>query len=207
MWRYGRVFSRAWVHTHTVGLEHIPPWGPVILAGNHRSHSDIPAVVGALSRRIVFAANDELWDTSRILAFVLDTQGCPRVHHSGVDRQALNDCVAMLERDRILGIFPEGGLHPEGLAPFEAGAAFLAVHTGAPLVPFGLAGTLDAWGNGEWPPIRSRRVMMVVGEPLYPNPDLVRRAATRDLTERLRHAVEACVARAERIRARALGRR
>jgi len=204
VWRYGRVFSRAWVNVHLIGSEHLPPTGPVIVAGNHRSHADIPAVVGALDRRIVFAATDDLWRSSRVLDFVLTSQRCPRVNRAGVDRRALDDCLAMLGIGRVLGIFPEGGLSPDGLGPFEAGAAFLAQRSGAPLVPFGLAGTRDAWQHRTWWPIRSRQVVMVIGPPLQADPELHRRAATRDLNDRLRDAVAHCVATAERIRARVI---
>lgn len=205
VWVVGRALSRAWVRVHAVGLENVPRTGSVVLAGNHRSHADIPAVVGALDRRVLFAATEDLFEY-RFLRWVLETQRCPKVNHRGVDRKALQDSMDMLGLERVLTVFPEGELKPEGLCDFEEGAAYLAWRSGAPLVPFGLAGTLDAWSHHEFPPVRSRHVAMVIGAPLAPNPELARKAAVKDLNERLYAAVEHCIAVAARIRSRATGR-
>lgn len=205
VWRAGRWFARTWVHPRVIGGEHLPATGPVILAANHRGHADIPALVAALRRRIVFAATEDLWAVP-VLGFVVESQGCPKVRHDGVDRTALEQCQRLLALDRVLGVFPEGELKPDGLEPFEEGAAYLSYRTGAPIVPVGIAGAADAWRHHTRWPIRSRQMALVVGPPLHADRDRRRREATRELNERLYTEIARLEALATRIRTRALRR-
>lgn len=76
--------------------------------------------------------------------------------------------------------------------PFRPGAAWIALASGAPLVPAGITGTGDVVSKGRWFPRRAQ-VRIAFGEPIAvaqePNPHK-RLDQTPDLTDRLRSEVE-----------------
>jgi len=202
VWRWGRRLSRLWVRIHVVGLEHVPANGPTLVVANHRSHADIAALVAAIPRRVTFAATADLLGFP-VTRFILETQGCPIVRHAGTDRAALVQSQRILNLGRVLILFPEGGLAPDGPRPFEEGAAYLAVRSGVPVVPAGIAGTRDAWRHKTWWPIRSRQVVVAFGPARTPVPGMARRAATRQLNRELETDVGQLEDLATRIRTRA----
>lgn len=204
VWSWGRPAARLWVHPHVVGLEHVPATGPVIVVANHRSHADIGAIVAAVPRRTVFAATEDLLRFP-VTRFMLRSQACPIVHHNGFDRGALAQSLRLLDRGRVLVLFPEGGLAPYGAQPFEAGAAYLAARAGVAVVPLGIAGTRDAWRHRSLRPVRSRHVALVFGSARSASAELPRQAAARALNRDLEVDVAHLEAVATRIRARARG--
>jgi 1-acyl-sn-glycerol-3-phosphate acyltransferase len=59
--------------------------------------------------------------------------------------------------------------HPVGLVPFKTGAAFLAVRSGASVLPIALTGTERVWHPGRgWRPWHRPRVRVTFGEPYRP---------------------------------------
>ena len=84
-------------------------------------------------------------------------------------------------------IFPEGGRSPDGWGqPFRAGAAFLAVRCGVPVVPVHLEGTGRILPKGS-SKIVPGRTQVTFGAPLTPGPD----EDMRDLAARIEAAVTA----------------
>ena len=57
-------------------------------------------------------------------------------------------------------VFPEGGRSPDGWGqPFRAGAAYLSIKCGAPVVPIHLSGTGNILRKGKvWPKRSSTKV-------------------------------------------------
>jgi 1-acyl-sn-glycerol-3-phosphate acyltransferase len=112
---------------------------------------------------------------------------------SGVLKLALT----VLAANRALGIFPEGGISPDGrVRPGREGAARLALRTGAPLVPAGIVGTRRAYPKGQLLP-RPTAVLVRFGEPIFP-PRSGSRTAERErsasLTVRLMERIAALAA-------------
>jgi len=130
------------------GVHHLPRRGPVILASNHLALID-PLFIGvACPRPVRFIAKQELFDEGT-LPRRLFTRALRAIGQLSVDRrpgesaqQAMDNSLAVLEGGEVFGIFPEGTRSPDGrLYRGQTGLAWLALTTGAPVVPVALTGT------------------------------------------------------------------
>jgi|YNPNPStandDraft_1061719.scaffolds.fasta_scaffold06144_2 1-acyl-sn-glycerol-3-phosphate acyltransferase len=121
------------------GREHVPAQGPAILYSNHLSMIDPVVVIHVLPRNIVPLAKIEAFDYPLIGLFPRLWNVIP-VRRGEVDRQALRACLAVLQAGEILWIAPEGTRRPS-LLEAKDGMAYLAVRSGAPLVPTAIDGT------------------------------------------------------------------
>ena len=160
------------------------PAGPVVLAANHASVLD-PFFLPLVTRRPVqFLAKVELW-RFRPVAAVMDAYGSVPVDRGRGDRDALARGAEVLRRGGILGVFPEGSV--QGGA-WQRGAAKLALVTGAPVVPVLLVGTGRALSRGR---VGLPKIRIVVGDAIPVEQAKPTIAAARELTERVRSAVDA----------------
>ena len=187
----GPVF--AW-HTRLEvrGQENMPPTGPVVLACNHRSFLDIPLLVIASPRPIVFMAKRELYKNRAFGRLLHELGGFP-VRREIADLRAVDVGLAVLERGDVLGVYPEGTRnYGRDLLPFLRGAAWLSLVTGAPIVPCGIVGT-ERMPPGHRKLLR-RRARVAFGTPIDqgPEPDAVaRRKKAVSITDRLFGAIAA----------------
>jgi 1-acyl-sn-glycerol-3-phosphate acyltransferase len=177
---------RAYFRLEVQGVEHVPSTGPVILASNHDSLLDIPFLGIAAPRRVVFMAKRELFAPGFATWFFHVLGGFPVVR-SGPDVRAVRAGLEVLAEGRALGMYPEGTRSRDFL-PFRPGAAWLALASGAPLVPVGVTGTAAAMPRGSRFPRRSR-VRVGFGEPMSPGREDDPRARlrrAREVTDELR---------------------
>jgi 1-acyl-sn-glycerol-3-phosphate acyltransferase len=161
------------------------PAGGAILAANHESVLD-PFVIGLVTRRPVrFMAKIELWRFG-IVGRAVEAMGGLPVDRGRGDRDAIAGLAALVREGWLVGIFPQGVVRD---APtWHRGAAKLALVTGAPLVPVLIDGTAKALSRGR---VGLPRLRVVVGEPIHVETAKPTIAASKELTERLRLAVEA----------------
>ncbi len=163
----GRAWSR-WIlwgsgcPVRVEGLEHIDMDSPQILAGNHQSWFDVPAVAHRIPKTFHFVAKKEL---ERVLVF---GRAWKAAGHISIDRRNREAALVSLDRagkqlrkeGSAVVIFPEGTrADTDALQPFKKGAFMLALHTGVPIVPFGVAGSRRVLPKGRW---RMRRSPVVV---------------------------------------------
>jgi len=172
------------VHVH--GAEHVPRQGRVILAANHIGILDGPLLV-AISRRLCFAmAKHELF--TGVSGALFSHVGQIAVNRRVVDKRAISRSIQVLRADKVLGVFPEGVRGAGELSYAKGGAAYLALVTGAPIVPVAILGTREAGqATGELPH-RGAQIHVVYGEPIQlPQSGWPRRKAqVAELTEQLR---------------------
>jgi 1-acyl-sn-glycerol-3-phosphate acyltransferase len=169
---------------HVEGGRSLPPAGPAVLVANHESVLD-PFVLGcAVERELRFLAKAELW-RHRPVAWAMDGLRGIKVERGRGDREALAEARRALEQGDAVAIFPQGAVRATG--PWHRGAAKLALATGAPIVPVRLLGTARALSAGR---LSFPRIVVVVGEPIIVSPGPATIAGARQLTDRLRAAVE-----------------
>jgi 1-acyl-sn-glycerol-3-phosphate acyltransferase len=181
---------------HVEGVEHIPAEGGVILAPNHLSWADPPAIYMATRRKCWFMANEFLFRIP-VLGKLIPIVGAFPVHRGQVDRDAIRIAEQHLREKDLLCVFPEGGTTVTGtLYPFESGVALLALRNNVPIVPVGITGT-DRLLPME-PPHRLHYVRGGVrvrfGKPIHAadvDPSLPRKERMELLTQQLYHAVAA----------------
>lgn len=131
---------RWWFDLRVTGVEHVPVRGAAILAMNHESALDIPLSVVACPRPITFMAKRELFKNG-FVSYWLNALGGFRVDRDRFDLVAVDRALTILRSGGVLGMYPEGTRSPGTLLRFLPGAAWLALRTGAPIVPCVLSGT------------------------------------------------------------------
>jgi 1-acyl-sn-glycerol-3-phosphate acyltransferase len=164
--------------------------GGVIFAPNHHSHLDTPLMVTAVpqpwgDRMVVAAAADYFFDKRmKGLMAALALNAIP-IERETTTRKSSDELRSLLARDWSVVIYPEGGRSPDGWGQdFKAGAAFLSLKTGAPVVPVFIDGTGSIFGKGMKRPKRGN-VRVIFGAPLFPEED----ETSRRFNERIEGAV------------------
>jgi 1-acyl-sn-glycerol-3-phosphate acyltransferase len=190
---FGRTLI-AYQRLEVIGQECVPATGPAVMAANHRSNWDVPIHVVASPRPIKFVAKKELFLGPVVAGFWHRMGGFP-VRRELADLRAIDRALAVLEAGELLGIYPEGRRSKRGdqMLPFLQGAAWLALLTGAPIVPSGIVGTGPARTAAD----RRRRVRVTFGLPIpveREDDPLLRRKKAQALTAELRTAISALTA-------------
>ena len=109
---------------------------PMIVIGNHQSWLD-PVVLGFAikKRQVTFMGKKEL-AANGLLRGILKEAGVILVDRHNTDMEAMRACMKALRGGDILGIFPEGTRHHEGvMTEMETGVAMIALRAGVPVIP------------------------------------------------------------------------
>lgn len=167
--------------------ERIPPTGPVVLAANHESVLDPFFLTAVTPRTIRYLTKAELFRHPVLRRLLRSLGGIP-VRREGATGRGLGAGVEMLGDGEVVGVFPQGTCLPYRVRPFRRGAAWLALTTGAPLVPVLLVGTERAL-QPRTHRIGFPQVTISVGEPLAVARTEPTREATAELTRRLEQAI------------------
>jgi 1-acyl-sn-glycerol-3-phosphate acyltransferase len=184
-----------WVLFHSVfrvrvrGGEHLPRQGAVLIAGNHTGFLDGPLVYALSPRSATFLAKSELFVGP--LARALGWLGQIPVHRGRPDRAALRAGLAVLASGGALGVFPEGTRGAGTFDEVSDGLAYLALRSGAPVVPLAVLGTAEAMPKGSRLPRFRAPVTLVFGQPVTVSVDGDPRArrTVRAAAEQLRLAL------------------
>lgn len=190
------LFRRQWrIHRH--GEENIPTTGPAILAANHLGVIDGPLLV-AMTRRTTFALAKSTLFTGRV-GWGLESIGQIPVRQGEIDTLALRRSIKVLREGHLLGIFPEGGRDTGDMRTIFGGTVYLAMATGAPIIPVALLGTREPGQTVSDVPRRGATMHIVYGEPIAidSTPWPRRRHDVAARTEEVRRRLAAHVAWAE----------
>ncbi|TQJ32558.1 1-acyl-sn-glycerol-3-phosphate acyltransferase [Microbacterium sp. SLBN-146] len=150
------------------GKQNVPRTGPVIFASNHLSFIDSIAIPVAAPRPVHFLAKASYFDGWASRQFFTSIGAIP-VHRGAGQAalDALDQQRVLLEDGRAVALYPEGTRSLDGrLYKGRTGVAFLALQTGAPVVPVGLIGTDKVMPVGATMPSLTHRVTVKFGEPL-----------------------------------------
>lgn len=189
-WWGTRILLRLCLRLRVEG--ELPKAGSVVLAANHASFLD-PLLLGAASkRRIVYLMTEVVWRSPFLHWFYRWNSAIP-LSTRGANREAMRRARCVLEQQRVVGIFPEGGLSRDGLPLLgNAGAVSLVLSEGVPIVPVGIIGAAAVLPFGcRWP--RLRRVTIRFGAPITAAE--LQAAAGGDRRARLRAATTMIMAR------------
>ncbi|GAA2072789.1 lysophospholipid acyltransferase family protein [Microbacterium hatanonis] len=150
------------------GRANVPRTGPVIFASNHLSFIDSIAIPVAAPRPVHFMAKSSYFDTWASRQFftaigaIAVQRGAGQAALDALDQQR-----KILDDGRAVALYPEGTRSLDGrLYKGRTGVAFLALQTGAPVVPVGLIGTDASMPVGARMPSMSERITVRFGEPL-----------------------------------------
>lgn len=187
----GRVLAFGIWNTKVIGAHNLPKQGRVIVAANHTGIIDGPLLHGALPRGSHFIIKEEAF--TGIIGFLMRGAGqIPVDRKSG--RAALVTALSLLNEDRLVGVFPEGTRGRGDVADAKAGVAWLAVRSGAPVVPVAILGTRKRGDKHSHVPGFRRRLYVSIGESFYPaEPDLKGRAAINEAMDQVQKNMSAHV--------------
>ena len=204
VWTIGAPLVRAIMsimcRVHIEGIEHVPRTGAVIMAPNHVSVLDGPAVSATVgthrwrATRNLIAAEVFRGVTGWILR---QARQVPIRRGTG-DTGALDEAIDAVRAGSCVGIFPEGRVSDDpraGLQRIRSGLTRVAMPTGASVVPVGIWGTQHLWPKEglDRSALRHRHTIAVVfGLAIEPHPE----EPPGEFRERYRAALDAVVSRA-----------
>jgi 1-acyl-sn-glycerol-3-phosphate acyltransferase len=186
--------ARVIYRPHIEGRANVPRTGPVIFASNHLSFIDSIAIPVAAPRPVHFLAKSSYFD-GRGMSGWASRQFFTAIGAIPVQRgagQAALDALAqqrrLLDEGRAVALYPEGTRSTDGrLYKGRTGVAFLALQSGAPVVPVGLIGTDQVMPVGAKMPSVRHRITVRFGAPLdlshhgAPESGKARRLATDEI--------------------------
>jgi 1-acyl-sn-glycerol-3-phosphate acyltransferase len=154
---------RTWWDLEVHGADNVPRTGPVVMAANHVGWLDGPMLAICAPRPVHALTKMEMFSHG-MGAFLVAVGQIPldRFH---VDVSAIRVAVKSLEDGLCVGVFPEGTRGAGDMVSPRAGAAYLSLVTGAPVVPVAFLGT-RAPGTDQTLPPRGTRLAMSFGEPI-----------------------------------------
>lgn len=109
---------------------------PYILIGNHTTLAD-PIIAAYLVRRyeVNFLGKKELAEIPLVGRLLMHMHMIPVNRHNS-DMEAMRACLKVTRAGGVLGIFPEGTRHVDGVMEHvESGVALIALRSGLPLIP------------------------------------------------------------------------
>ena len=168
--RLGPVWGRpiAWFFVHIYyrtqirGKGYVPRKGPAVIIANHVGFIDGPVATGVTPRYMNVLVKAEMF--VNVFGVILRGSGQIEVEQGG--REALARGRAVLQRGGVVGVFPEGTRGMGNAASLAGGAAWLALHGGAPVVPLALLGTRLTGESVNVVPRPGRRLIAEFGEPI-----------------------------------------
>jgi 1-acyl-sn-glycerol-3-phosphate acyltransferase len=190
VWAVGRVTMgtavRLLAPLRNYGSERVPREGGVVLALNHFSWLDPPAFGAACPRTIHYMAKSEIHEV-RGLGLLIRSFGTFAVRRGESDREAVRLAREVVRDGNALGLFVEGTRQRSGV-PGEAkpGAAMVALHEQAPVVPAAIHGSQD-WKLGTFRPVSIAWGKPVLFDGLSPGGRAYREVSTE--IERRIHAL------------------
>jgi 1-acyl-sn-glycerol-3-phosphate acyltransferase len=144
------------------GAHHVPAGGPVIYASNHVGVIDGPVLAVFAPRPAHALTKVEMF--RGLLGRFLWHAGQVPLDRFHPDPRAVRLCLRVLRDGHAVGIFPEGRRGAGELARFHRGAAYLALVSGAPVVPVTMIGSREPGGRIGSLPRRGATIDVVVGE-------------------------------------------
>ena len=118
-----------------IGREGLGIKGPAIFIANHISMWD-PVLLALVSPRIIhFMAKKEIFKRTVGRCFFKALLAFP-INRKTADLASLRNAMTLLKQGKVFGVFPEGKRSiTYELDELENGAAFMALRSGAPVVP------------------------------------------------------------------------
>jgi 1-acyl-sn-glycerol-3-phosphate acyltransferase len=127
------------------GWEHVPQAGGFIAVSNHIGRLDAPLVFHLMRSRDVTIIAAEKYKKYAFFRWFARHLNAIWVDRFNADFAALRQALARLKNGAVVVLAPEGTRSKSGaMAEARAGASYLAVKSGVPVLPVGLMGTHDS---------------------------------------------------------------
>lgn len=135
--------------------------GSAILVSNHKRLFDFALHMYLFLRRDIYTVIGEvMFNKGKLFAWFLKCIGGIKVEREAYDFSFLSKCVDLLNKGKVVEIFPEGRLplkEETELLDFKPSFVYLALESGAPIIP--------VYTNGSY--AKKQRAKVVIGEKIY----------------------------------------
>ena len=163
-WGVGRMTLQPLVvvgaRLRVYGRERVPLEGGIVVACNHFSWIDPPALGAACPRMIRFMAKIEAHRAPGLGGLIRAFGSFP-VRRGESDREAVRTMRQVVRDGHALGLFAEGSRQRSGVPGLvQPGAAMVALQEGVPVLPVAVHGS-QTWRAGNFHP-----VSIAWGEPI-----------------------------------------
>ncbi|MBD2758778.1 1-acyl-sn-glycerol-3-phosphate acyltransferase [Yimella sp. cx-573] len=195
--RIGNRLVKTGYRAKALHPERVPVTGPVIIVSNHTGFLDGPVVFCLAPRTVHFLVKKSYFKS--VWGKVLTGVGQIPIEQRTGDREALAAAKSLLAQGYAVGMFPEGTRGSGTVETAHQGAAWLALQTGAQIIPTATLGTRGTGSGRESWPKPGARLRVVFGE-AFALPDYTGvpgrqklALATEEIRERLARQVSAAV--------------
>jgi len=162
-----KLFLTIFMGFKAYGREKVPNKGAFILASNHVSHLDPPAIASASPRMVHFMARDTLLD-NWLFRQVVGRCGLIPVKRGEGDVGAMKAAIRLLKAGEPVFMFPEGTRSETGqMQAAQPGIGYLSLMAGAPILPAYVRGTEKALPKGA-KRLKFARVSVYIGDLIDP---------------------------------------
>ena len=160
--------------------------GKAIIVSNHTSVYDFAVMLFTFPFRTLRYLMAEVLFKRKGLARFLRSMGGIFVDRDAYDFAFLDECTEILRKGGVVGTFPESRLPRQGEErplPFTPSTAYLAIMSGAPVIP--------VYTNGSY--LNRKRAHVIIGKPIdvtrIVRDDLSERENIEAVNERLRQKI------------------
>jgi len=155
-WAIGRLIigtaTKAVAPLRVYGAERMPMTGGLVVAANHFSWIDPPALGVSSPRTLYFMAKVEAHRVPG-LGQLVRTFGAFPVRRGESDRDAVRTMRQIVRDGNALGMFAEGTRQQTGVpGSVQPGAAMVAINESVPVIPVAIHGS-QAWRLGNFAPV------------------------------------------------------
>ena len=147
------------------GTENVPEKDGFILACNHLSYIDPPAVGCRIRRNLHYFARDSLFFWP--LGLLITKLNSIPVNRDQLDLGTLRKVLRVLKGGEPVLVFPEGTRSPDGtLQKSQKGLGLLVHKSGVPVLPARLHGSFEILGKGKLVPRIGKKLYLNIGSPI-----------------------------------------
>lgn len=156
------------------GYEYLPKEGNCVVATNHLGIVDVPIGLYALNRWDIFVMIGEKWEKVGLFRWASKYLNLIFIDRFNPDIKTLRKVIALMEKNKILVIAPEGTRSRTGaLIEAKPGVSYLAAKLNRPIVPVAITGTEDEVLLANLKRLRRGQITVTAG-PAFTLPPLPR---------------------------------
>ncbi|MFT4189012.1 MAG: lysophospholipid acyltransferase family protein [Aeromicrobium sp.] len=162
-----RRVTRRW-DVNVRGMGYLPGSGPAIIVSNHIGWLDGPVTVATADRTVHALVKAESFDgkAGRFLRWAAQI----KLHRGRTDAAAVRTALRVLRAGQVLLLYPEGRRGAGTVEEVFDGAGYLALTTGAPVVPVAVVGTREPGAAVDVKPPKGSRIDIVYGDQIHISP-------------------------------------
>ncbi len=112
----------------------LPAKGPALIVCDHSALGDPLVLIATAGRPVQFLMAAEIY-AHPLIKWAFKAFGCIPVQRGKRDIRAIRTMLDSLAAQEVIGLFPEGGLDRHRLDEGHLGIGYLAIKSGAPVIP------------------------------------------------------------------------